>query len=78
LVTDFPCGDQQVDNLPKSLTSLTFGEYFDQQVDNLPKTLTSLIFGYNFENPTNNLPSGFWFTKIIAIINFNYFQQPTI
>ena len=32
--------NKSVDNLPSSLTHLTFGYRFDQKVDNLPSSLT--------------------------------------
>jgi hypothetical protein len=38
--------NQKVDNLPNSLTHLTFGHYFNQKIDNLPKNLTHLTFGH--------------------------------
>jgi hypothetical protein len=48
--------NQQVNNLPEPLTSLTFGVKFNQQVDNLPQTLTSLTFGNCFNQRVDNLP----------------------
>jgi hypothetical protein len=37
--------NQPVDNLPETLTHLTFGNNFNQSVDNLPLSLTYLTFG---------------------------------
>jgi hypothetical protein len=53
LVDNLPCG---FFNLPKTLTSLTFGQSFNQPVNNLPETLTSLTFGSWFIQPVDNLP----------------------
>jgi hypothetical protein len=41
------CDDfnQLVDNLPKTLTLLTFGLCFNKPVENLPQSLTHLTFG---------------------------------
>ena len=49
--------NQQVDNLPNTLTHLTFGTNFNQQVDNLPNTLTHLTFGGYFDQQVDNLPN---------------------
>ena len=40
--------NQEINNLPNSLTHLTFGSYFNQKINNLPNSLTHLTFGYNF------------------------------
>ena len=45
-----------VDNLPSSITHLTFGYWFNQSVDNLPKNLTHLTFGLLFNQKVDNLP----------------------
>ena len=50
--------NQHVDNLPPSITHLTFGRYFNQKVDNLPSSgLTHLTFGINFNQKVDDLPS---------------------
>jgi hypothetical protein len=48
--------NKQVDNLPESLTYLTFNYEFNKKVDNLPKTLINLTFGEYFNKKVNNLP----------------------
>ena len=48
---------QQVNNLPKSITHITFGQCFNQSVDNLPDSITHLTFGYYFNKPVDNLPN---------------------
>ena len=62
--------NKKVDNLPSSLTHLTFGCKFNQEVDNLPSSLTHLTFGYYFDQIVDNLPSslthltfGYWFNE---------------
>ena len=47
-----------VNNLPTSLTSLSFSysSSFNQPIDQLPKTLTSLILGWKFNQPIDQLP----------------------
>ncbi len=61
-----------VNNLPKSLTHLTFGYEFNQSVDNLPNTVTHLTFGFHFNHSIDKLPKnlthltfGFMFNKPI-------------
>ena len=46
-----------MDNLPSSLTHLTFGSYFNQKVNNLPSSLTHLTSGSHFNQIVDNLPS---------------------
>jgi hypothetical protein len=48
--------NQPVDNLPKTITHLTFGSKFNQLVNNLPKSLKYLTFGYDFNQPVDKLP----------------------
>lgn len=50
--------DQPVNNLPETLTHLTFEitSSFNQPVDNLPKGLTHLTFGESFDESVDNLP----------------------
>jgi hypothetical protein len=89
--TDFSKFNQPVDNLPISLTHLTFGMYFNQPVDNLPKNLTYLKFGHSFNQPVDNLPENltyleFWYDfnqpvdnlpkKITHLIFGGSFNQP--
>ena len=40
--------NQPVDNLPCTITHLTFGYRFNKPVDNLPCTITHLTFGFFF------------------------------
>lgn len=49
--------NQNVDNLPPTLTHLIFGYCFDQSVDNLPPNLTHLTFERQFNQSVDNLPS---------------------
>jgi hypothetical protein len=60
--------NRPVNNLPNSITHLTFGEQFNQPVGhqgcedincprNLPNSITHLTFGYIFNQPVNNLPN---------------------
>ena len=63
--------NQQVDNLPKSIVKLTFGEFFNQRVDNLPNSIVELTFGYYFNQQVDMLPE--------SIINLTFdkeFDQP--
>jgi hypothetical protein len=53
----FSVFDNSVDNLPLSLTHLTFGYWFNKPVDNLPLSLTHLTFGDRFNQPVDNLPN---------------------
>ena len=48
--------NQEVNNLPNSLTHLTFGYNFNQEVNNLPNSLTHLTLGGSFNQKVNNLP----------------------
>ena len=48
--------NQNVDNLPESLTHLEFGHEFNQNVNNLPQSLTYLKFGSDFNQSVDNLP----------------------
>ena len=49
--------NQEVNNLPNSLTHLTFGNDFNQEVNNLPNSLTHLTFDSHFNQEVNNLPN---------------------
>jgi hypothetical protein len=49
--------NQAVDNLPTTLTSLSFLHYFNKAVDNLPTKLKSLTFGDDFNQSLDNLPA---------------------
>ena len=40
--------NKNVDNLPISITHLTFGESFNKPVDNLPISITHLVFNNNY------------------------------
>jgi len=50
--------DHPVDNLPLSITHLTFGERspFNHPINNLPQTLTHLHFGMRFNQSITHLP----------------------
>ena len=56
--------NKPVDNLPNSVTDLTFGFAFNQLVDNLPNSLTHLTFGWNFNQLVDNLPGSHKCNKI--------------
>ena len=49
--------NQLIDNLPPSITHLTFGTCFNQLIDNLPSSITHLTFGHCFNQLVDNLPS---------------------
>lgn len=49
--------NQRVDNLPNSITHLTFGYEFNQIIDNLPSSLIYLKLGKKFNRQINKLPS---------------------
>ena len=49
--------NQPIDNLPDSLTHLTFSYCFNQPIDNLPDSLTHLSFGDNFNQTVDKLPN---------------------
>ncbi len=55
-----------VDNLPSTITHLTFGNYFNRTVDNLPSSITHLTFDSysDFNQKLNNLPR---FTEFIKL-----------
>jgi hypothetical protein len=63
--------NQPVDNLPLSLTHLTFGFNFNQSVDKLPLSLTHLYFGCWFNQPVDNLP-----TNLTYLFFSDDFNQP--
>ena len=50
--------NKSIDNLPNSITDLTFGWRFNKPVDNLPNSLTHLEFEINseFNQPVDHLP----------------------
>ncbi len=48
--------NQPVDNLPLSLTHLTFGFNFNQKLNNLPLSLTHLEVNFMFSHKLDNLP----------------------
>ena len=43
-------------NLPPSITHLTFGLDYNKPTNNLPQSITHLTFGEDYNQPTNNLP----------------------
>ncbi len=48
--------NQDVSNLPSSITHLVFGHYFNQDISNLPSSITHLVFGHYFNQDISNLP----------------------
>ncbi len=65
--------DRRVDNLPSTLTHITFGQWtFNQPVDKLPPTLTHLDLEYSgFDQPVDHLP------PTLTHLYFGYtFNQP--
>ncbi len=56
--------NQSIDNLPSSITHLTFSHNFNQLVDNLPSSITHLTFGYYFNQTVNNLPRFIEYIKL--------------
>ncbi len=63
--------NQPVDNLPETLTHLTFGYEFNQKVNKLPKNITHLIFGYNFRQSINNLPESLIYLDLGSTLKNN-------
>jgi hypothetical protein len=55
-----------VNNLPQTLTHLTFGCYFNQSVDKLPETLTHLTLGDKFNKSVNYLPKNIKNLKLMC------------
>ena len=49
--------NQQVDNLPNSIISITFGYWFNQPVDNLPNGIINLTFEGEYIISINKLPN---------------------
>ena len=49
--------NQPVNNLPCSITNLTFGTSFNQLVEMLPNSIIKLTFGNNFNQQVDNLPN---------------------
>ena len=66
-----PGFNQPVENLPASLTQITFGCNFNQPVENLPASLTQITFGGDFNQPVENLPA-----SLTQITFGDYFNQP--
>ena len=48
--------NQDVSQLPNSLTHLIFGDDLNQNVSHLPNSLTHLTFSYNFNQDVSQLP----------------------
>ena len=49
--------NQPINNLPNSITHLTFSNHFNQLVDNLPNSITHLTFGRHFNQSVDELPN---------------------
>ena len=65
--------NQSVDNLPSSITHLTFGFHFNQKVENLPSSITHLTFWYCFNQEVNNFPKEL--KKIKCSENYIYLKD---
>ena len=63
-----------VDNLPSSLTSITFGRHFNQPVDNLPSSLLEIHFGQLFNHSIDKLPPHL---THLSFAKLSFFNQPT-
>ena len=61
--------NQEVDNLPSSLTHLLFGHNFNQKVDKLPLSLRVISFRNNFNQEIDKLPLGV--THLYLGLHFN-------
>ena len=50
--------DQSINNLPQSITFISFGFYFNKPINNLPQNIEKIFFERYFQyvNPVNNLP----------------------
>ncbi len=62
--------NKPIDNLPSSLTNLTFGFSFNKPVNNLPNSIQNLIFGEKFNLSVDLLPN-----SIINLTFGTYFNQ---
>ena len=63
--------NKPVDNLPNSITNLTFGNSFDKPVDNLPNSIQNLTFCSSFNQQVDNLPN----STISLTFGGNFNQQ---
>ena len=65
--------DIAIDNLPDSITHLTFGNLFNKHVDNLPNSITHLTFGIYFNQLVDNLPNSITYLTLIS--RYKYFSD---
>ena len=70
--------NKSVNNLPTSLTHLTFGCSFDKEVNVLPESITHLTFGEKFNQEANKLPAslthltfGYYFNQEVNVLPKN-------
>ena len=84
--------DYNFKRIPKSLKSLTFGNFFNGDIILLPNRLKMLTFGLYFNQPVDNLPRtliflkfGNWFTKnvnnlpaSIEVLIFGYYFNSSV
>ena len=68
--------NQDVSNLPNSLTHLTFGYDFNQDVSNLPNSLTHLYFSNNFNQDISKLPNSLTHLRFWWAFNQDVSQLP--
>ncbi len=63
--------DNDISNLPSTLTHLTFGYWFNQDVSKLPQSLTHLTFDHWFNQDVSKLPQSL--THLTVGDNFNQY-----
>lgn len=65
-----------IDNLPASLTNLTFGKHYNSSIDKLPSNLIYLTFNNNFNNVKEYLPKTLYY-PLYYPLTF-WFNRPPI
>jgi len=55
---DYSYFNQSINNLPQSITFISFGSFFNKPINNLPQNIEKIFFERSFQyvNPVNNLP----------------------
>lgn len=61
--------NRPINNLPKSLVTLTISGIFNQPINDLPEELKYLEIDAEFNQPINNIPSGIKHLKILGKYN---------
>lgn len=72
IMISFGFFNQPLDNLPKSLKSLTiYSHKFNHSLDNLPENLEYLIMAGKYNKPLDFLPSNLKELHLLGMYNFN-------